>query len=80
MYLPRGLRVFVMLLFTLFIHLAFLLCSFYSRILLQNCVVRFTSGLLICPRAFSTDLLVGFSFFILEYVLFILLDSVSVSF
>ena len=36
--------------------------------------------LLVCPCAFSTDLLVGFSFFILECILlFVLLNPVSVS-
>ena len=39
----------------LFIHLAFLLCSFHSsHILLKNCFASFASSFLVCTCTFST--------------------------
>ena len=51
--------------FPLFIHSNFLLCSLYFHILLQKCCFLCIQ-LLIHLRAFSPDLLVEFSFVILE--------------
>ena len=56
-------------------------CYFYSHVLLQNCFFFFGIRLLVCPCAIFTNLLVAFSFVILESpVLSTLLEPVSVSF
>ena len=62
----------------LFIHLAFLFCSFSLHNLLQIVLLFW---LMVCPRAFSINSLVELSFVILDGpVLFVLLDLIQIPF
>ena len=64
-----------------FIQLTFLLCSFDSHILLQNCFVSFASGCWYVLEHSTPTCWLNFRSLFLEcYVLFLLFDAVSASF